>query len=391
MSRGAGWRYRRCVLTGGPLRRGELLVALAVGAYGQLEVWLLHPEHLVGPLGGLAVSVACSALLLAWRCRYPLLVQALVVAVTVTPWARWGASQAAGPLLALTVATYSVGRYGRRPAAFVGAPIAVGAIELQLVLDPLQNDLAGSWGWTLYGAAFWGAGAWMRQRAELERRRDAERTQRQRAALAEERTRIARELHDILAHSLGAMVLQAEAAEELLDREPQRVRRPLNRIQGAGREALQEIRDLLVVLRTDASSTAVEDSDVSDLPDLEPLVAQFRETGLPVTLERIGIGPVPRPVARAVYRLAQEALTNVIRHGGAAPTRVVVSITPDEAAVDVENDGALAPPTAAAAVEGHGLIGIQERVAACGGSVIAGPREVGGFAVRARFPLAATP
>lgn len=365
--------------------RGEWLVALGVAAYGQLEMWLLHPTHVAGSLGGLALSVAASALVLLVRRRYPMLVQVLVVAVIVLPWAVWGASESGAALLALTVATYSVGRYGRRPAAYLGVPIAVGAIILQLVLDPLQSGLADSWGWMLYGPALWGTGAWIRQRDDLELHREVERCERQRAALAEHRAEIARELHDILAHSLGAMVLQAEAAEAMLDRDPERARRPLHHVQETGRDALQEIRALLAVLRTDDPWSADADSA---LAALDPLVARLRDAGLPVALDRRGTGEMPPEVARAVYRVTQEALTNVVRHAGAVPTRVLLSVAENQVTLDIEDDGVSA---STGATGGRGLVGIRERVAACGGTVAAGPTDAGGFAVRAQFPLSSSP
>ncbi len=220
----------------------------------------------------------------------------------------------------------------------------------------------------------------LRERAErLERERDAE----ARAAVAEERTRIAREMHDVVAHSLSVMVVQAEAAEEMLARDPERARRPLSAVQETGRTALTELRAMLGVLRE-----AEEGPDLAPQPGLAgigALAQQVRDAGLPVTVRIEG---EPRPLSPAgdlqAYRIVQEALTNALKHAGPARAEVLVRYEPSEVVLEVTDDGRGHDPAADGG--GHGLVGMRERVAVCGGVMSAGRRAQGGFEVVARLP-----
>ncbi len=191
--------------------------------------------------------------------------------------------------------------------------------------------------------------------------------------------RIAREMHDVLAHTVSVMVVQAEAAEDALDREPERARVPLQRVHGTGREALREIRQVLAVLRSEEPRDALP---APRLADLQELVERAREAGLPVELRLDVDTEPPADVARAVHRLCQEALTNVLRHAGPVPVRIDVQSRGDRVLVQVVDDG---PPARVGA--GHGLLGMRERVEGVGGQLVAGPRAGGGFAVSARLPL----
>ncbi|MGW0480257.1 sensor histidine kinase [Nonomuraea sp. NPDC003214] len=240
--------------------------------------------------------------------------------------------------------------------------------------------------------ALWGAGRSLRLRraylaelkdraARLERAHAAD----TRAARAEERSRIARELHDVVAHHVSVMTVQAAAARKVLASDPELACEALSAIENTGRVAMAEMRDLVGVLR---AGTRAELGPQPGLRDLPALVEQMREAGLDTGLSVHGEAgrPLPAGVDLAAYRLVQEGLTNSLRHAGTgARAEVTVRHAPGELDVRVEDDGLGA--AAAARPPGHGLVGIRERVALYGGIIDVGPKSGGGFEVRARFPL----
>ncbi|MDF2704505.1 sensor histidine kinase [Nonomuraea muscovyensis] len=239
--------------------------------------------------------------------------------------------------------------------------------------------------------AVWGAGRSLRlRRAYLEELKDrAARLERAhaadtRAARAEERSRIARELHDVVAHHVSVMTVQASAAGKVLASDPELAREALAAIEHTGRMAMAEMRNIVGVLRADARAELGPQPGTGDLPSL---VAQMREAGLVTRLSVEGCaGPVPAGVDLAAYRLVQEGLTNTLRHAGSGAEAVVtVRHRPGELDVSVADDGRGAGQPSGE--PGHGLVGIRERVALYGGVLSAGPRPGGGFEVRARFPL----
>ena len=206
--------------------------------------------------------------------------------------------------------------------------------------------------------------------------------------MARERVRIARELHDVVAHSVSVMVVQAGAARSVLDRDPDASVRALGAVEATGREALTEMRRLLGILRPDG-----EDADHSPQPSLDrlgALIARSRDAGLDVELRVEGqAGPLAPGVDLTAFRLVQEGLTNALKHGGPARARVVLRWSSEVLEVEVANriaaDGHAAHGLASG---GQGLIGMRERVALCGGELRAGP--IGrGFVVRARLPRGA--
>ncbi|WP_433501066.1 sensor histidine kinase [Sphaerimonospora sp. CA-214678] len=223
------------------------------------------------------------------------------------------------------------------------------------------------------------------QRADrLERAREAD----TRAARAEERSRIARELHDVVAHHVSVMTVQAAAARRMLDTRPAVARDALTAIEEMGRTAMAEMRDIVGVLRTDGPA---ERGPQPGMGDLRTLVEQMREAGLHTRLlvegEEVALPP---GIDLAAYRLVQETLTNSLRHAGpAAGAWVTVRHGPDELTVHVEDDGrgAVAADPERPGGTGHGLVGIRERVALYGGVLRIGPRSGGGFEVHAQFPL----
>jgi signal transduction histidine kinase len=218
----------------------------------------------------------------------------------------------------------------------------------------------------------------VKQRAEeAERTRDE--TARRRAM--EERLRIARELHDSLTHSISVISVQAGVAAHLARKRGEDVPPSLLAIQEAGADALRELRTTLSVLRSE------EDGDGSSLGQLDSLVARAQAAGLPVTVTVTGAErALPPEVDQAAYRIVQEALTNVSRHAGRACAWVHLCYTPDALSVQVDDDGTGTGTGSRPAGPGLGLIGMRERVTALGGRLHAGPREAGGFQVRAEFP-----
>jgi signal transduction histidine kinase len=243
---------------------------------------------------------------------------------------------------------------------------------------------------TILGGA-WLAGRAMRYRREregsLERLTlDLEQQQEQkaRAAVAEERVRIARELHDVVAHAISVIVLQARGGRRSLATDPDEAREALDTIEATSIEALAEMRRLLGMLRTDDEQIAL--APQPSLRHLEPLARQVGEAGLPVALVVEG-EPIELPpgVDLAAYRIVQEALTNALKHAGPATARVVVRYGKNEVELEIADTG-LAPP--ASDGNGHGLVGMRERAALYGGHIEAGPRDGGGFAVRAHLPFA---
>ncbi|MEV4178181.1 sensor histidine kinase [Nonomuraea sp. NPDC049709] len=347
--------------------------------------------------GVLLVVLACAPV--AWRRRWPLaaLCAGLVPETFLNVFGYGtGMSSLSGLVLLYSVASYR------------GLAIALGALLLSLVTY-VTGAVAGpvrAAGWNEYVVvavvlvAVWGAGRSLRlRRAYLEELKDrATRLERAhaadtRAARAEERSRIARELHDVVAHHVSVMTVQAAAARRVLASDPELAREALSAIEHTGRMAMTEMRNIVGVLRTDSRADArAELGPQPGVRDLPALVEQMREAGLPTRLRTEGEpAPLPAGVDLAAYRLVQEGLTNSLRHAGAG-AEAVVTVRHDahELDVRVEDDGKGAPREPAGEMSlppGHGLVGIRERVALYGGILSIGPLPGGGFGVRARFPL----
>ena len=208
--------------------------------------------------------------------------------------------------------------------------------------------------------------------------------------MAQERARIARELHDVVAHHVSVMVVQAAGARRVIEKDPALARDALEAVEQAGRTALDEMRRMLEVLRADEAGVGPQPG----LADLDRLVAQVRETGLPVELTFEGMDrPLPAGMDLAAYRIVQEALTNAVKHAGKATARVTVRHESEALDIEVTDDGrgAAAPLLAGAVEGGHGLIGMRERVALYSGELETGPVFPGGYRVHARFPLEPPP
>jgi signal transduction histidine kinase len=220
------------------------------------------------------------------------------------------------------------------------------------------------------------------------RRLETEREERARQAVAAERLRIARELHDVVAHSMSVIAVQAGVANHVIDTRPEQARAALATVETNTRAALVEMRRLLGVLRQEDEPPATL-VPVPGLADVPQLIAQFRDAGLPVDAEVTGTrADLPDGVDLSAFRIVQEGLTNVLRHGGPRAT-LQISYQTGAVRIAIADDGR--PGGAPAGESGHGLIGMRERVAVFGGTLKAGPRDGGGFDVAATLPYTEAP
>ncbi len=296
-------------------------------------------------------------------------------------------------LLAGLVLLYSVGRHARGPVRLVAVTVfaaaAVGVHMLRLP-DSQVSDLAFA---AIFSAAAWLVGRAMWRR-ELERRRAAADAQAQRdaataaleTAVADERSRIAREMHDVVAHGMGVMVVQAAAAEQLLESDPEAAREPLSTVRGVGQGALAEMRRLLGLLR-EGDITDDEPRPQPGLEQLPALVDQLRQAGMPITLTITG-PPVSLPpgLQLCAYRIVQESLTNCLKHAGGAATEVAVDCRDDMLALRVHNAAGGPTPARTPDGTGHGLVGMRERVRLYEGTLRADRQLDGSFLVTAMLP-----
>jgi signal transduction histidine kinase len=235
--------------------------------------------------------------------------------------------------------------------------------------------------------------AYLAQLEERAARLEKEREAQAKVAVAAERARIARELHDVVAHNVSVMVVQADGAAYVLDSSPDQAKKALETISSTGRQALAEMRRLLGVLRTGEHKEVGEYVPQPDVEQIDDLVEQCRTSGLPVDFKVEGTPrPLPSGVELTAYRIVQEALTNTRKHGGpntGASVRLVYF--DDGLGLLVEDDGKGAPhelyEEGGVDGQGHGLIGMRERVGMVGGTLDAGPRPGGGFRISALLPL----
>lgn len=293
-------------------------------------------------------------------------------------------------LLPAIVALYSLGAYavGRSLALGVGGVLALNAVHD--LNDPAirLDDPISVWGylfWSLVILSFLLVGVLVgtRRRAREERQRAAEAEVQQAEAVASERAKIARELHDVVTHNVNVVVMQAMAANGVLDSDPAQVRAPLEAIESSGREALSEMRRMLGVLREETEPMLAPQPGSADV---RRLVDQLNKAGQDVTLSTEGdLDALPDGMGMVVFRIAQEALTNAMKHARGAPVAVAVCRSVDAVDIEVTNGAGLPEPLPTGA--GHGLVGMAERAALFGGIVCSGPRPEGGFRVSAHLPL----
>jgi signal transduction histidine kinase len=337
------------------------------------------------------LSIVCIAALW-WRRTDPL--RTLIVVAGTLALLLAGGTEILGAGIALVVAAYSAAAYAAsRRTSLIGAAVAIAGVFVQYAAYPHANvgDLISN---GFFVTAGWTVGETVRRRKahadELEEVADALERRREGDALAAvevERMRIARELHDVIAHNLSAIVLQAIGGRGLLAASPDRVERPLQEIEDLGRETLVEMRRLVGVLRvgSDADARAPQPR----LADLALLIDQVTASGVETSLfAGPEIEAVPRGIELSIVRIVQEALTNVRKHAGTgARASVRVELDGDEVVVRITDDGAGQPLEGPGSSGGYGLVGMRERVGMYGGALHAHVLDPAGFEVEARIPL----
>ncbi len=367
-------------------RYGDAALASGVAVVFAFEVLAWDDARLPEAL----VTSVVAALALAWR-RTVVLPSFLIATL-----GSWGTlrfaegldNESLGFLLVFFVSLYSLGRWTRGPAVWVGVVFVLAYIVVFVVGDANAQGTSVELGDIGFGTLFvgtpWAAGVAIRLRRERERTLVVE----SEAAIARERARIARELHDVVSHAISVTVLQARGGRAMIGRDEEAVRDALDAIEQTNTAALSDMRRLLAVLRdTDSDAGDGRAAPQPTLANLERLVEQVRRAGLPIDLSITGEpGPVPPGVDLSAYRIVQESLTNVMKHSGEGATATVtIAYSADDLRVTVADDGRGA---AAPNGSGHGLAGIRERVAVVGGTMVAEPAAAGGFEVRARLPFA---
>jgi signal transduction histidine kinase len=365
-------------------RRLDLLLAVAI-IFAEVSNLLLvsdGADH--RDLATVSLLVASALPLVYWR-RSPFVVSSICATATIVLAVLGDPHLGLGVIASVFGVALWGGTLARR---FSLAALIVGVPAVPLLTNDAESipkDIA------LYAAA-WILGTLLRERristeALQERARELEQEREEKAVLAAEaeRMRIARELHDVLTHSMSVMVIQAQAAQAAAGDEA-RVARSLARIEAIGKESLVELRGLLQRVRSHEEAPPL--APAPGLAQLDALVGEVRAAGLEVSVELDGEArPLPTSVDLSAYRIVQEALTNTLRHAGGVATRVVLSYRPDEFAVEVLDHGSRGQAT----VAGNGLAGMRERIALVGGTLVAEDVPGGGFRVAARMPLRAEP
>jgi signal transduction histidine kinase len=340
---------------------------------------------------GVALALL-STVPVAWRARRPLTMAAIVLGANGACIYAAAPHQAAfQPFVALTLTGYSAGSRAEGRRALWAPPLLLAASAPVFVAARLHGQDSGNIiPSTVWLVAAWAAGRTVRsgrhKNTALERanRELAEQRELQaQAAVAVERGRIARELHDVVAHNVSMMVVQAGAAARVLHGEQPDVRNALDVIAAAGRETVDEMRTMLGVLRSDDGTATLRPQP--GLADLEHLVDGTREAGLPVTLQIEGTPrPLPPALDLSAFRIVQEALTNTLKHAG--PARAEVTVRYEDGLVTLEIADTGRGPRDGGGT-GHGLVGMRERAAMFGGELEASGAGGTGFTVRARLPL----
>jgi signal transduction histidine kinase len=358
------------------VRSGVFPGTVEVAAAVQLASLLPVAFRRVAPLAAIAIA---SAIYLPYTVAY----------------GRYAAPNSLAQLLAALLFIYAVGRHANTRELVAGVAISL----LGFVVEGIRGTLSSPADWA-FALIFLGAalGIGVAQRVQAERsmalaeaadhaRREQEAAAQ--AAVLEERARIARELHDVVAHNVGLIVLQAGGARSVLATDPDRARTAVQQVEETGRQTLAEMRHLVGILRLD------EGADRQPLPRLERLpilVEDSRTAGLTVDLKIEGpVVGLPAGLELAAYRLIEEALTNVRKHAPTSRAHVRLAYEPDGLRIEVRDDGgpsgAVGVPARNASGLGYGLIGMRERVQLYGGRLQAGPMPVGGFRVEAVLPL----
>jgi signal transduction histidine kinase len=363
---------------------------MAVAFVLAVEAEILTSDQVEGPLGVTMLLYGLMAAALWWRRDYAVVVMAFVIGVGLFALA-WFTPP---PTLVFSTGTvmtagYSVGAHSEGRASLIGLAIAfLGVVAIAYIYDP--DDV--TFPVLFFGLFPWLAGRVLRGQLLLARElsEKAERVEHAREvdesrAIAEERRRVARELHDVLAHDLSVIVVQASAAQRIIETDPSAAAEAAELVGRTGREALAELRHLFGPVRRGEGEPLEGSPRVSAVARLAD---RARDAGLPVELRIEGTPrDLPAGVDLTGYRVVQEALTNALRHAGAASASVLVRYESGGLVLEVADDGVGPEGAGPSPGGGHGLVGMRERVALYGGELEAGERRGGGFAVRARLPL----
>lgn len=362
---------------------------ITIGVWAELAGW---PHPVAFPVGAYAIGLAAAAVLLVRR-KHPF-VCTIVVLVLIAGYHAAGYPGGA-PVLALFVALESLAAYAGSAWWIAVAVLVVFVWQVIPALPPTPTP------WDSYattgpamGLLFIVAlGAIARQsRIGAERALAAARetaTAQARERIAEERLAIARDVHDVLAHSISAIAVQSASALDAFDSDPAGARRSMERVRSLAKQSMPELHRTVTALRGDAQTDASQPPQPS-LADLEDLFEVARQSGLTVRADTGGLHAVGPITGLCAYRIVQEALTNVVRHSDASVVNVSLHVAGDELVVNVTDDGTTAQADLLdAPATGFGIRGMGERAAAVGGTVRAGPRPEGGFEVRAVLPIGA--
>jgi signal transduction histidine kinase len=384
--------WRRAVRTT-PLERDRAFTVVLF-AVAQTEVLVQGGD---APLAVLMVLAAGYSLPFAWRRAHPLgAVLTVVGSVLFEAVLLNDITDYFVPFLGVLLFSYSAGAYADGRAAYIGLVVMAGAVLTVTGLS--SHQVVGDYIFpTAFAIVSWLAGRALRTRTQLTEElheaalREEEAHERAAAvAASEERRRIAREMHDVVAHSVSVMVVQAGGARRILDRDPARAIAAAEQIERTGREALAEMRRLLGILHGDDEHAARAPQPT--MASVGALVERAREAGLPVTFEETGTRrSLPAGLDLAAFRVVQEGLTNAIKYSGHAETAVRIGWSDAELVLEIADrgPGPAARDGVAADDGGHGLVGMRERVRLYGGELDTGRREGGGFRIRAKLPLVA--
>jgi signal transduction histidine kinase len=365
-------------------RRWAADATLAVVVTGlQLAAWVGQTSHAGHRRPGWAdyLFLAAGGAALLARRRYPVAVLAVALAAAAGGAALPGAP---APWLVLAAAFVNAVVYRKRGAAIASlvAGYLIAVWPPWLIGSRGHTSAASALGLLAGLITLLSAAELIRvrnQRAVAVRNRQAEERRRQ---AMQERMDIARDLHDVVAHNISVINVQANTALHLMDRQPERAREALTAIHEVSRQALGELRSVLGVLRADEARVPLVPAP--GLDRLDELTAHTRTAGIAVRVEREGVPrPMPASVDAAAFRIVQEALTNAVRHSGGDAATVRLSYDPDALTIEVDDDG----QAAAAPRPGNGMAGMTERARALGGTLDAGPRPGGGFRILARLPI----
>lgn len=381
-------------------QRRSLLIdsALAVALFATSLISLTALPEFGGtrPIDAFGVGlIAAETLTLAWRRRFPVLVLSIVIgAFVVDRWLNYPSSWA---FFGIAIAIYTIGaELSSKQSAIVGG-LAITVVVLWTTIGALTTSLPAAVIITIFGFMMLpfvlGREARRREQRALEYearaiRAEFDREMRATEAVRQEQARIARELHDVVAHEVTVMTIQAAAASRVLMTSPQDARDAIRTVEESGHRALTEMRRLLGLLRSEAES---ELGPQPGLDDLETLVTQLGDAGLAVGLSVEGNRrTLPVGVDVNAYRIIQESLTNTVKHGGPGATaEVVVRYGIDDLTIVIEDDGRGAAEGLSGNGSGQGIIGMKERVALLDGHLDAGPKPGGGYRVRGRLPMEA--